>query len=161
MFTPIVHPDFQVTAKLLDNERLGRAMLDATYALRYVLQLPVPDWVRKPVPLRLLEVWRTKDGKFHTPSIVKYIRDLDHVFFKRTGRHCVAYWDNRDITPPWNVKDGRLQWSPELHLSHLHRVLTYDPRYFIPRARGLHLTFDEPLQPYYSLRLDNGVHCQV
>lgn len=156
MFTPIVSPDFQTTAKLLDSERLGRAMLDASFALRFMMGKEVPDWCRKHTSLQMLDLWRDQTGLFHIPSLVKYLRDLNQVFFKRAGRHCVAFWDNRELHRPWQPTDGLLRWSPVVHQSHLMRVVSKDQRYFVPRATELNLKVDEPVQPYYKVVIEYG-----
>ena len=155
MFTPIVSANFRQTAHLLDSQRLGRVLLNATLALRFVVGAPTPDWCHEERNVRMLALWKDQAGKYHIPSISRYILDLNFVFFKRAGKNTKCYMDWRHILPSVPGTE-QLWWPDTVHHSHLHRIISKDPNELGPQAKSLGLDVDDPIRAYYRPIIHHG-----
>jgi hypothetical protein len=132
-FLPVA--DFEESARLLDNPRLGKQRVECLQVLR-ALELPDYGWANHPV----VTMWRGR-----TAGLVVYSLAMVRVWRERgfadTTERLIAEFapDAAQMTQPEAAAAGLLpSWvgDEELHLSHRSNLLAKDPGFYRARFPG-------------------------
>ena len=132
-FLPVA--DFEQSARLLDNPRLGKQRVECLQVLR-ALELPDYGWANHPV----VTMWRG-----HTAGLVVYSLAMVRVWRERgfadTTQTLISEFapDAASMTQAEAAAAGLLpSWvgDEELHLSHRSNLLAKDPGFYRPRFPG-------------------------